>query len=144
MMKAPAAVALIASVGAHAQAPYVTLDALRDHQRVLLIFSNGDNRLAEAQLNVAASNASGFRERDLILVGLAGSMPDVPTALLSSADDVAARKRFHVAAGQFTVILIGKDGGEKLRSDHPIAWKTLQQTIDSMPMRQSEMKITGR
>ena len=133
-------IALVA-ITVHAQTPQHTmLTALRDHQRVLLVFSNGDNTLAEQQLNVAATNVNGFRERDLVLVGLTGSDPAVPTTQLSAADDAAARKRFHIRPNHFTVLLIGKDGGEKLRSNQPIPWDQLHATIDSMPMRQQEMK----
>lgn len=138
-MKSAAIALAVASVVA-AQAPHQTLADLRDRKRVLLVFSNGDNALAEAQLNTAATNANGFRERDLILVGLEGSTPNVPTALLTAQDDAAARRRFHIAQGQFTVILLGKDGGEKLRSHQPIPWDKLQSTIDSMPMRQEELR----
>ena len=117
-----------------------TLEALRDHHRVLLVFGNGNNQLAEAQLTVAADHVDGFRERDLLLTGLQGTNATVPTARLSPADEAAARQRFHVAAGQFTVILIGKDGGEKLRSHKPIPWEKLQSTIDAMPMRKDEVR----
>ena len=123
-----------------AQPARVTLQTMRDHQRVLLVFSNGNNQPAEAQLNVAASHIDGFRERDLLLVGLVGSNEAVPSALLSAPDDAAARKRFTIKPGEFTVILIGKDGGEKLRSHQPISWEKLQSTIDSMPMRKDEMQ----
>ncbi len=118
----------------------VTLQALRDQKRVLLVFANGNNQEAEARLSVAADHADGFRERDLLLVGLEGSNPSVPTGMLSPLEDQAARRRFHVSPGQFTVVLIGKDGGEKVRSHQAIPWKTLQQTIDAMPMRKDEMR----
>ncbi|MDB5967125.1 MAG: hypothetical protein JWQ72_3625 [Polaromonas sp.] len=136
----PSAIALAVASMVAAQAPQPTLEALRDHQRVLLVFGNGDNGLAETQLNIAATHAQGFRERDLTLLGLQGSTPNVPTALLSAQDDATARRRFHIAQGQFTVLLIGKDGGEKLRSNQPISWDKLQATIDSMPMRQDELR----
>ena len=129
---------------ANSQPARVTLQAMRDHQRALLVFSNGDNQLAETQLNVAASHADGFRERDLLLVGLTGSNHAVPSALLAAADDAAARKRFGIKTGEFTVILIGKDGGEKLRSHRPIPWEKLESTIDGMPMRQDEMQRSRR
>ena len=143
-MKSFAIAAFLASATLAAQSPRVTLDSLRDHQRVLLVFSNGDNRLAEAQLNVAATHSSGFRDRDLLLVGLEGTTPGVPTALLSPQDDVAARKHFRIQPGSFTVVLIGKDGGEKLRATGPITWEKLQQTIDAMPMRQDEIRQPSR
>ena len=118
----------------------VTLQALRGQHRVLLVFANGNNSLAEEQLTAAAGHADGFRERDMLLVGLSGTNPAVPAAMLSAADEAAARKYYHVAPGQFTVLLIGKDGGEKMRSHHPIAWERLQSTIDAMPMRRDEMR----
>ncbi|MEN0050651.1 MAG: DUF4174 domain-containing protein, partial [Bacteroidota bacterium] len=41
----------------------------------------------------------------------------------------------------FTVILIGKDGGEKLRRKGKLLTrKALYQTIDVMPMRRAEMR----
>lgn len=129
------------SIQAISQRNTVTLEALRDRQRVLLVFSNGDSQMTQAQLAVAAEHAAGFRERDLVLVGITGTNPAAPTVVLSAAADRAARNRFHIKAGKFTVILLGKDGGEKLRSHDPVTWETLQTTIDAMPMRKDEMKL---
>ena len=126
-------------IQAISQGSTVTLESLRDRQRILLVFANGDNELAQAQLAVAANHAVGFRERDLVLAGIKGTDPAAPTVMLSAAGDRAAHSRFHVKAGEFTVVLLGKDGGEKLRSHQPISWETLQSTI-AMPMRQDEIK----
>ena len=38
------------------------------------------------------------------------------------------------------MVLIGKDGGEKLRSHEIVSPETLCRLIDSMPMRQEEMR----
>lgn len=123
---------------AAAQASSATLASLRDHQRVLLVFDNGNNQQAEAQLNVAATHVADFHERDLVLAGIQGSDPAVPTVTLATGEDLAARQRFHISPNTFTVLLIGKDGGEKLRSHTAISWDKLKRTIDSMPMRQQE------
>ncbi len=40
----------------------------------------------------------------------------------------------------FAVLLIGKDGGVKLRSGRPFALHALFDAIDAMPMRQDEMR----
>ncbi len=132
--------ALLMPMHGKSQGSTVTLQSLRNHSRVLLVFDNGDNRLAEQQLIVAADHIDGFKARDLLLAGISGSNAAVPAAKLSATDDAAERKRFHVRPDQFTVILIGKDGGEKLRSHQPISWQKLQSTIDAMPMRQTEMR----
>ena len=39
----------------------------------------------------------------------------------------------------FVVVLTGKDGGEKYRSEHPITLEKLYAIIDAMPMRKQEM-----
>lgn len=125
---------------ARTQPKTATLASLRDRQRVLLVFANGDNGQAVAQLRVADEHAAGFRERDLVLAGIEGTRSALPTVLLSPEEDTAARKRFDIHPGQFTVLLIGKDGGEKLRQHTAMSWSLLQRTIDAMPMRQDEVR----
>ena len=117
-----------------------TLAAMRDHYRVLLVFTGGNARMAEKQMTVVADHADGFRNRDMLVAGVEPSDPRLPAVLLSPGDDQSARRRFHIQEGRFTAILIGKDGGEKLRSHDPVSWETLQKTIDSMPMRQQEIR----
>lgn len=46
---------------------------------------------------------------------------------------------FKVKPDQFTLLLLGKDGEEKLREDAPITPERLYLIIDAMPMRQDEM-----
>ena len=40
----------------------------------------------------------------------------------------------------FSVVLIGKDGGEKLRRDSFLTTRDLFAIVDAMPMRRAEMK----
>lgn len=49
-------------------------------------------------------------------------------------------KKYNVTPDQFTLLLIGKDGGEKFRSAKPVEIETIFRLIDSMPMRQAEMR----
>ncbi len=64
----------------------------------------------------------------------------VPTARLSEDELAAMRHRFKVEPADFLVILIGKDGEEKLSSRTPVAVEQIERLIDSMPMRKSEMR----
>ncbi len=136
-----AGVLAMVSLPTRSQQNPVTLADLRDRQRVLLVFANGDNSKAEAQLTDMAAHAAEFRERDLVLAGVAGRDASLPTVHLTQAEDEAARRRFHVKHGEFTVLLLGKDGGEKLRANSPIDWNRLQSTIDNMPMRHNEIRM---
>jgi hypothetical protein len=52
--------------------------------------------------------------------------------------DFVIETRFGPAA--FSVVLIGKDGGEKLRQGTPLAPAELFALVDAMPMRQAEMR----
>ena len=123
----------------------VTLAGLRDLARPLLIFAPNaaDGRLEE-QLKILMPHAKEAAEMGLVAVAVpeAGSFP--VGHRLSEADGVEARKRFHVAAGEFVVVLVGKDGGEKLRSGKPFAFEMLRDTINAMPMRREEMKGRGK
>lgn len=118
-----------------------TLAALRDHFRPLLIFASSPNDPGLlAQLTRLREDAPGLAERDVLLIGVPYNNPAPTDTSLTPADAEAARRRFNIAPNTFAVLLIGKDGGEKLRSSKPLPFAKLRDTIDSMPMRQAEMK----
>jgi len=48
------------------------------------------------------------------------------------------------ASDRFRVLLIGKDGGVKLRRDRPVDPAELEALIDTMPMRRQEREARGR
>jgi hypothetical protein len=50
------------------------------------------------------------------------------------------RHRFKVEPPDFLVILIGKDGEEKLSNKKPVPVDQIERLIDSMPMHKNEMK----
>lgn len=52
--------------------------------------------------------------------------------------DFVVETRFGAAA--FSVVLIGKDGGEKLRRATPLEPAELFALVDAMPMRRAEMR----
>ncbi|MCB1510262.1 MAG: DUF4174 domain-containing protein [Hyphomicrobiaceae bacterium] len=56
----------------------------------------------------------------------------------------ALRQPYGVNAGQFQAVLVGKDGGSKLRSAQPISARRLFGLIDAMRMRQQDMRRRER
>lgn len=119
--------------------------SLRDRARPLLIFTArpDDPQLAE-QLRLLASQNAGVEDRELVPIALP-LHGEPPTAeRLSSAEADRLRHQLHIPARQFTVVLIGKDGGEKIRATLPIRPGELFATIDAMPMRQEEMRSRSR
>ena len=136
------ALALLIPLMAHAQtAPTspTTVDALRNNFRPLLLFaeSPGDPAL-QAQLHMLKDSGPGLAERNVLVIAIPFRNPSPTDVNLTDAEANAARRRFHVPPTGFTAILLGKDGGEKLRCSKPIRFTKLRETIDAMPMRQSE------
>jgi hypothetical protein len=115
--------------------PPTTLAAMRWQHRILLVFAQeSDPRLA-AQRAMLTIMGDEVDDRDLKLIEVVGPV------VRGAADTASAlRGRYAVPADRFTALLIGKDGGEKLRSAQPISAERLFTTIDAMPMRRSETK----
>jgi hypothetical protein len=120
---------------------FVTLASLRDTARPLLIFAPtpGDPQLL-IQLRRLQAASAAIAERDMVILALPYQSPSPTPAYLTATAAQAARRRFHIAPDDFTVILLGKDGGEKLRSSKPLSLDKLRATIDAMPMRRQEMR----
>ena len=120
-----------------------SLDQHTWKNRVLLIFSPSQ-QMAEyrEQLDRLRADATGMQERDLVTYRI------FPEGLITSERDVLDhndlsdqwRSQYGVDPETFVVILVGKDGGEKLRSTEVIRLEKLYATIDAMPMRRQEMR----
>ncbi len=123
-----AAIALAPSSASSAQDP---LARYRDKARLIVAIApdSKDARLIR-QRDAYRAMGAGAQERDLVLIEAVGD----------SAEALALRSRFGVGGKGFRAILVGKDGGEKLGSDEPLAADDLYPLIDAMPMRQQEMR----
>lgn len=119
---------------------------LKQHQwkdRVILVFAPNDTELLfTQQIEALAKDQAGLLERDLVIYQVfptTGISPEEKP--LNSEATARLRKQYQIKAADFVVILIGKDGGEKLRKTQQLLSKTLlYNTIDVMPMRRSEMR----
>jgi Domain of unknown function (DUF4174) len=120
-----------------------TLATLVDRNRVLLLFTPTalDGRYGQ-QLDALNHHEADLRARDLIVIPLIqqAGPPNLSPALralqpphISDDEQLTIRRRFHIAANEFAVILLSKEGSEKLRSTTPITITRLNRTIDAMP-----------
>lgn len=130
-------VGLFASAIVHAADP---LEGFHWKERILLIFdpansSPGRERL-EQQL---AAAASGVRERQIraLTVVRGRQLTGAEGAKIEAADLV---RRYRPAAGELTVVLVGKDGEEKARWQVAVDLHEIFSKIDAMPMRQAELR----
>lgn len=125
-----------------------TLRAMRDCYRPVLVFAPSlDHPQLVDQFNQLKARAAELKLRDVLYVPIVPEghnqpvpTSKVPTARLSEDELAAMRHRFQVEPDEFLVILIGKDGGEKLNSRTPVSVNQLEKLIDSMPMHKHEMQ----
>ena len=68
--------------------------------------------------------------------------PDQRILLIAapSLNDDAFVVQIQFGTRSFSVVLIGKDGGEKLRRATPLSPEELFAIVDAMPMRRAEMR----
>ena len=100
------------------------------NKRQILIFGNDEHpSLVQQQIALFDKEVTGIKERDLKII-------------IVSKDDLL-NKKYQIKTGLFTVILLGKDGTEKFRTDEILLPQKLFAIIDAMPMRQAEMKNTN-
>jgi len=120
-----------------------TLAAMLGTSRPLLIFSpdnpgkDSPGEFTEKQRDLLADHQRELKERNVAVIWVP-SLNDSPPASIEKWRGL--RDTFHVDARRFTVILVGKDGGEKFRSNSPVTIEKLDALIDAMPMRQQEMR----
>ncbi len=109
-----------------------TIAQMKWERRVLIVSAPTaeDPALAEQRRILTAWKTSAAA-RDLTVVEIVGD-----TVRGASDPAAALRRKYHLPA-TFTAILIGKDGGEKLRSAKPFPAAALEATIDAMPMRKA-------
>lgn len=108
--------------------------------RLLLLFSNRqDDAVALQQLKRFRNDTAALKERDLLIYRISPKIVTGP----EGEPEITSEwfyKYYHVGKDEFNLILIGKDGGEKLRSEELIEVQKVFDLIDSMPMRQAEMR----
>jgi hypothetical protein len=120
-----------------------TLSSLAGRSRVLLVIAPDSlDRRFSLQLDNFAHHSTDFGARDLVLVPVVPDS-DLPSAspvlrelrppLLHDDEKITIRKRFHIDPTAFVVILLDKNGGERLRSTTPITMGRLNRAIDALP-----------
>jgi hypothetical protein len=118
---------------------------LKDYQwknRLILAFSpSTKDKGYRAFAKDIALQAEEVVDRDLLVFRLleTGEVRLGETSLPTGSGDYL-RESFSIRPGRFTVLLIGKDGGVKLRREGGVELGEIFSLIDSMPMRQREMR----
>jgi hypothetical protein len=133
-----ALIATLAMVGGSAAA---SADAYGWSYRPVYVFAPSPaHPELQRQDAINAAARAALRERDIVVVRVIGDRVAAELGPPPGADAAELRARFGARRDDFTFILVGKDGGVKLRSDTPVSAGRLSGVIDAMPMRRREMR----
>lgn len=149
MISKPAMMLLAAlsawAVGGGARNAMAATDPYLWKYRPVLIFApNAANADLVRQRAVVASRGELLRERDVAVVYVVGESVSAQFGPEPGIGAAGLRAKYGIAIGQFRAILVGKDGGVRLRSPSPLSADRLSSVIDGMPMRRDEMRDRSR
>lgn len=119
--------AVVASDGS----PPFAAETFQWKQRLLLVFAPGPEHPAVGEQMALWKDAGPEASERNLLTFLWKGAAELPAA---------AKQKYDIDPDKFTVLLIGKDGGVKLRSYEPAGPDRIFALIDSMPMRRDEMR----
>ena len=118
----------------------VDLKQYQWEKRLILLFApSAENQVYREQVAVL-EGSEGLLERDLLTAHLFETGSGQLGEEILGEDEAAALRSKYEIEGEFTLILIGKDGTVKRRSQKIVQVDDLFIQIDSMPMRQREMQ----
>lgn len=110
--------------------------------RILIIFSQEqDKEFYHQQLQELLAHEKSLYERDLVIFHVFSDRVLLPDqSYVGQAEANSLRLHFIIPEKETVVLLLGKDGTEKLRSRDMLTAKRLMLTIDAMPTRQQEIR----
>lgn len=114
-------------------AAFIPSSSAQSVRRLLLFAGDSNNADLATQRAWLQADSSGVEQRDIWIAVFA--------------DPKTFRRMYEhhgAVRSEFTLILMGKDGTEKLRSETPVSTRELFELIDAMPMRQAELQTGNR
>ncbi|NNF36827.1 MAG: DUF4174 domain-containing protein [Saprospiraceae bacterium] len=115
------------------------LKDLQWNNRIILI--NGHNSIAVTQLANLSLHQTELLDRELIILLIAEDSVNLGGKFADQYSSSAIRKWFRIPQEEFMLLLVGKDGTIKIRSDTLLQPFTIFHSIDQMPMRKRELNI---
>ena len=121
------------------------LNQYRWKNRLLFVFAphNSHPSLIDLKNDLLAQEEEVL-DRDLIVFEILENGPSyMGKDRLNNQMAEHIRQKFDSGRGRLTVVLVGKDGGVKMRRNGPIQLDEIFSLIDAMPMRREEMRQKG-
>jgi hypothetical protein len=106
---------------------------------VLFFAPENDARVKQFLLETLM-NECELTERDVVTLVIAEDGFTFPEWVKEDLDLHNLAQLYEVKKGEYTTILLGKDGQEKYRWGAETDWQFIKELIDEMPMRRKEMQ----
>jgi hypothetical protein len=123
------------------------LAEFRWKQRIVLVYGTEDDPRLQRQIAELTQKPEAMSDRDLLVLKVAGPTVEAlhggasaGAAILPIGSAERLRQEGKIDGRSFQVLLIGKDGGVKLRRSDVVDPEEIIALIDSMPMRQTEQQ----
>jgi len=121
------------------------LEDFQWENRILLLVDTGqDTEALQSQLDELTTDKQALKERDLVIFRVT---PDAVYFVDGSLSKLKARQmydKFALDSAFKGTLLLGKDGGLKLKQPFKVSAQRIFDLIDSMPMRRAEMGTSGK
>lgn len=123
----------------------LTAQSLAQHEwndrLVLLLVEDEENEVFQEQLRAFRKEADGMQDRKLVIYQI---KPNAYKIGLKAAKEwktvTTAYSSYKKSTAPFELLLIGLDGGIKLRQNTFLSTEDLFAIIDGMPMRRAELR----
>lgn len=106
--------------------------------RVVLVFGNADDPEVVRQTKILLTKKAELDERNMVVIGVSKAKVTRVYGEVPNLDPANIRKEADIDSDDFQVVLVGKDGGIKLRSQNVVGNVEMFDLIDRMPMRRAE------
>lgn len=117
------------------------MDSLSDlnwKNRVVLIFGDASDKTVSRQISLLERQKEELAERDMVVIHVSGKSAQTVYGDVPAMDGENLKQDVDVKGDGFHVVLVGKDGGVKLRSEKIVTDVEIFDLVDRMPMRRSE------
>ena len=102
---------------------------------ILMFANNAEDKNLKTQWQSRQKDLQKYSERDLVTyLILTGEVLNDSRERISEQGAAALRQRFEVRPDEFRVILLAKDGSEKINSSFPVSSQQLFATVDAAPL----------
>lgn len=132
---------LVASILSITTSQGFAMDDLSDFNwknRVVLVFGDAGDQKVARQISLLERQKEELADRDMVVIQVSSQEARIVYGEVAVINAGSLKKAADVSGNGFHIVLVGKDGGVKLRSEHVVTDIEMFDLIDRMPMRRAE------